>query len=123
MVLDPENDRGQNVCIAGLIHRAIIMSGSVSAGWSLHRQGPPDWDVKNIIKYLKCEKMFDAEETKELLRHTSATASGKCNLLEDDTFSCPPEASGSDSEALIECLRTKLNFTDNLFTQALTMEV
>ena len=43
-----------------LLHGAITMSGSATAGWAIHRlQGSsPQWDMVNIADYIRCNKLI-----------------------------------------------------------------
>ncbi|KAK6009873.1 hypothetical protein OSTOST_25169, partial [Ostertagia ostertagi] len=38
--------------LEGLAQQAIIMSGSVTAGWAIHRHGIPSWSLENLVSYL-----------------------------------------------------------------------
>lgn len=39
--------------LPGLVQQAIIMSGSVTAGWAIHRHGTPSWSLENLVSYLR----------------------------------------------------------------------
>lgn len=42
------------------------MSGSVTAGWAIHRHGKSDWSAGNLVAYLRCEKEFSDNHIKEI---------------------------------------------------------
>ncbi|KAK6036224.1 hypothetical protein COOONC_26271, partial [Cooperia oncophora] len=46
----------------GLAQQAIIMSGSVTAGWAIHRHGTPGWSLENLVSYLRCERLISGAE-------------------------------------------------------------
>ncbi|KAK6030425.1 Carboxylesterase [Ostertagia ostertagi] len=46
----------------GLAQQAIIMSGSVTAGWAIHRHGIPSWSLENLVSYLRCERLISGAE-------------------------------------------------------------
>jgi hypothetical protein len=43
-----------------LLHGAIAMSGSATAGWAIHRQQNqnPQWELSNIADYIRCNKLI-----------------------------------------------------------------
>ncbi|KIH60161.1 hypothetical protein ANCDUO_09597 [Ancylostoma duodenale] len=43
------------------------MSGSVTAGWAIHRHGTPSWSVENLVSYLRCEKTISGDYTWEVI--------------------------------------------------------
>uniref|UniRef100_A0AAF5Q569 Carboxylesterase type B domain-containing protein n=1 Tax=Wuchereria bancrofti TaxID=6293 RepID=A0AAF5Q569_WUCBA len=67
-------------CI-NLLHRAIMLSGSSSAGWAIHRFGQPAWSVNNIAAYIGCEKELDKQTIEPLLK--LSTISKECNMQEE----------------------------------------
>lgn len=80
----------------GLVHQAIIMSGSSMAGWAIHRHGVPQWSVENLVSYLRCEKAISEEDASEIVgEEYSQEQIGKhCNYQEQQitclTVSHPP---------------------------------
>uniref|UniRef100_A0AAF5Q698 Uncharacterized protein n=1 Tax=Wuchereria bancrofti TaxID=6293 RepID=A0AAF5Q698_WUCBA len=69
----------QQICY--LLHRAIMLSGSSSAGWAIHRFGQPAWSVNNIAAYIGCEKELDKQTIEPLLK--LSTISKECNMQEE----------------------------------------
>jgi carboxylesterase type B len=43
-----------------LVHGAIALSGSATAGWAIHRQqnANPLWEITNIADYIRCNKLI-----------------------------------------------------------------
>lgn len=66
------------------MHQVIIMSGSSTAGWAIHRGKLPQWDIRNIAEYILCNKVISVEDLIENLRQESLTERerkrDKCNL-------------------------------------------
>ncbi|VDO37099.1 unnamed protein product [Brugia timori] len=66
-----------------LLHRAIMLSGSSTAGWAIHRFGQPAWSVNNIAAYIGCEKELDKQTIEPLLKASGLpTLSKECNMQE-----------------------------------------
>uniref|UniRef100_A0AAF5Q3N1 Carboxylesterase type B domain-containing protein n=1 Tax=Wuchereria bancrofti TaxID=6293 RepID=A0AAF5Q3N1_WUCBA len=66
-----------------LLHRAIMLSGSSTAGWAIHRFGQPAWSVNNIAAYIGCEKELDKQTIEPLLKASGlAIISKECNMQE-----------------------------------------
>lgn len=69
-----------------MIHQVIIMSGSSIAGWAIHRNDPPQWDMRNIAEYILCNKVISDEDLLEILGHESLIERerkrDRCNLQE-----------------------------------------
>lgn len=64
-----------------LVHRAIALSGSATAGWAIHRFGLSNWRAENVAAYVRCEKQFDNGVVQEVLGSFQETANTKeCNL-------------------------------------------
>ena len=70
----------------GLLHQAIAMSGSSTAGWAIHRHGSPHWDMQNIASYLICDKLINPEDISQILNREPMYERSKkrphCNLQE-----------------------------------------
>jgi carboxylesterase type B len=51
-----------------LVHGAIAMSGSATAGWAIHRlQGQnPQWDVANVADFIRCNKLISDQDLDEV---------------------------------------------------------
>ena len=69
----------------GLIHQAIIMSGSSMAGWAIHRHGTPQWSIENLVSYLRCEKSIPEEDASEIVgdEYTTEEIGKHCNYQEN----------------------------------------
>jgi hypothetical protein len=108
------------------VHQAIIMSGSATAGWAIHRHGVPEWDVVNVAAYLRCEKKFNPVDMAEIIKanpedYRDDEDSEKCNL-QGKVPDCLEEHTANE-EKLLQCFRNELNFTSFLFRKGLTVEV
>uniref|UniRef100_A0A0N5AKE3 COesterase domain-containing protein n=1 Tax=Syphacia muris TaxID=451379 RepID=A0A0N5AKE3_9BILA len=86
-----------------LLHRAITWSGSITSGWAIQRHRTPNWELKNLVQYLKCEKMFDKSNL-EKLGLAEATKNKSCNL----------------QEKTVDCLNVCKNYSNYNFILALT---
>lgn len=112
--------------VKGIVHQAIIMSGSATAGWAIHRHGMPEWDVANVAAYLRCEKKFNPVDVAEILKanpedYVEDEDAQKCNL-QAKVPECLEDYNAND-EKLLDCFRKELNFTSFLFRKGLTVEV
>lgn len=108
----------------GLVQQAIIMSGSVTAGWAIHRHGTPSWSLENLVSYLRCEKVISGVEyTSEVVgdEHTAEElAEKKCNY-QNEIVSCLVDDQSPQEQ--MSCLRKGLNFSSSLFRKALAFEL
>ncbi|CDW54715.1 carboxylesterase family protein [Trichuris trichiura] len=100
----------------GLVHRAILMSGSITAGWALQRFGVPNWSVDNLYKYLTCEKKITSEES---WAQVEATQDYGCNFMEH-ALQCDSTVTEKD---VYECIKLKADFSNPLMRKAFTYEV
>ncbi|VDL70649.1 unnamed protein product [Nippostrongylus brasiliensis] len=108
----------------GLAQQAIIMSGSVTAGWAIHRHGTPSWSLENLVSYLKCEKTITgAEYAADVVgdEHTpDELAQKKCNY-QNEIVPCLGDDQTSSQQ--LSCIRKSLNFSSSLFRKALAFEL
>ncbi|EYC43359.1 hypothetical protein Y032_0496g2480 [Ancylostoma ceylanicum] len=107
----------------GLAQQAIIMSGSVTAGWAIHRHGTPCWSVENLVSYLRCEKTISGDYTWEVIgdEYTPEDlAQKKCNY-QTELISCLTDDQNPQEQ--LECLRKGMNFSSLLFRKALAIEL
>ncbi|CAI4233294.1 unnamed protein product [Auanema sp. JU1783] len=107
----------------GLIHQAIILSGSSLAGWAIHRHGNPSWSVENIAAYLRCEKTISDEDADEIVgeEYTSdEIKSKKCNYQDQKIPCLTPDLSVNQQ---LDCLRKELNLSSTLLRKALSIEL
>ncbi|XGW15556.1 hypothetical protein V3C99_001206 [Haemonchus contortus] len=107
----------------GLAQQAIIMSGSATAGWAIHRHGNPSWSLENLISYLRCEKMISgAEYAPQVVGdeyNADELAQKKCNY-QNELVPCLTD--DQTQEEQMGCLRKSLNFSSPLFRKALAFE-
>ncbi|KAJ1355018.1 hypothetical protein KIN20_012128 [Parelaphostrongylus tenuis] len=94
----------------GLAHRAIIMSGSSTAGWAVHRHGIPAWSVENLAKYLRCEKSVNDKCLSEIIEGVQA-----------ELVPCVMDAQTPREQ--MSCLRKSLNFSSAILRKSLTNEL
>ncbi|CAP25619.1 Protein CBG05033 [Caenorhabditis briggsae] len=115
----------------GLVHQAIIMSGSSMAGWAIHRHSQPAYSVDNLVAYFRsldegCEKWINEEDTKEVVgdeyQHLtqSVIRSSLCNYQNVKINCLSDDMSQPDK---MSCLRKELNFSSPLFRKALSAEL
>ncbi|CAB3399435.1 unnamed protein product [Caenorhabditis bovis] len=110
----------------GLLHQAIVMSGSALAGWALHRHSQPAYSVDNIVSYLRCEKWINEEETMEIVGDEYHLMVGSdlkktvCNFQEVKVKCLTDDMSQMQQ---VDCLRRELNFTSAFFRKALSAEL
>ncbi|ETN74370.1 Carboxylesterase [Necator americanus] len=108
---------------AGLAQQAIIMSGSATAGWAIHRHGTPAWSVENFVSYLRCEKTMSSDYTREVIgdEYTPELLKAmKCNY-QTELVSCLND--DQKPEEQMDCLRKEINFTSLLFRKTLAVEL
>lgn len=69
---------------SGLLHQAIMLSGSSTAGWATHRFGQPAWSVSNIAAYIQCEKESDKHTIHSFFKSFGliASSSTECDIQE-----------------------------------------
>ncbi|KAK6743637.1 hypothetical protein RB195_010742 [Necator americanus] len=107
----------------GLAQQAIIMSGSATAGWAIHRHGTPAWSVENFVSYLRCEKTMSSDYTREVIgdEYTPELLKAmKCNY-QTELVSCLND--DQKPEEQMDCLRKEINFTSLLFRKTLAVEL
>uniref|UniRef100_A0A1I7TJ83 G_PROTEIN_RECEP_F1_2 domain-containing protein n=1 Tax=Caenorhabditis tropicalis TaxID=1561998 RepID=A0A1I7TJ83_9PELO len=115
----------------GLLHQAIIMSGSSMAGWAIHRHSQPAYSVDNLVAYFRsldegCEKWINEEDTKEVVgdeyQHLtqSVLRSSLCNYQNVQINCLSDDMTQVDK---MNCLRKELNFSSPLFRKALAAEL
>uniref|UniRef100_A0A7E4V895 COesterase domain-containing protein n=1 Tax=Panagrellus redivivus TaxID=6233 RepID=A0A7E4V895_PANRE len=109
----------------GLVHQAIAMSGSATAGWAIHRHGLSSWDMGNVAEYLTCKKEISDEDSAQILNRESLAERVKvreaCNL-QDNVPSCLT-ADELTTEKMVECFRKEVNFSQPVFRRALAVEL
>uniref|UniRef100_A0A914Y6W7 Carboxylesterase type B domain-containing protein n=1 Tax=Panagrolaimus superbus TaxID=310955 RepID=A0A914Y6W7_9BILA len=109
----------------GLIHQAIAMSGSSTAGWAINRHGQPHWEMSNIVQYLRCEKYISEEDIAQILNREPLIERTKkrevCNL-QDSIPECLTNGELT-AEKTVECFRKEVNFSSPLFRRALAVEL
>lgn len=107
----------------GLVHRAIMLSGSSTAGWAIHRFGQSQWSVDNVAAYLRCDKLFDKDTMELLIRSSKETfTSSACNLQEKP-LECISNGGDMGAFDLIECFQKELNFSSFIFRHMLASEL
>ncbi|KRX80648.1 Acetylcholinesterase [Trichinella nativa] len=100
----------------GLLHRAVLMSGSIAAGWAVKRIGESNWNIENLYKYLTCRNKINSEES---LSHVEPVHQDyECNYMKQ-----PLHCDAADSERdIFECLQLKADFSNSLMRKAFTYE-
>ncbi|MCP9262876.1 Acetylcholinesterase [Dirofilaria immitis] len=107
----------------GLLHQAIMLSGSSTAGWATHRFGQPAWNVNNIAAYLRCEKEFDKDRVQQSLKTIGLpTASRECNMQEKIPECLTENSEEMSGGKLVECFRNELNLSSFPFRLAIAAE-
>ncbi|VDK69598.1 unnamed protein product [Litomosoides sigmodontis] len=107
----------------GLLHQAIMLSGSSTAGWAIHRFGQPTWSVNNVAAYIGCEKEFDKETVQSLLKASGLrTTSKECNMQEKIP-DCLANSEEMSNVQLVECFRRELNLSSFPFRYATAIEL
>uniref|UniRef100_A0A914BVG4 Carboxylesterase type B domain-containing protein n=1 Tax=Acrobeloides nanus TaxID=290746 RepID=A0A914BVG4_9BILA len=110
----------------GLVHQAIAMSGSSTAGWAIHRHGNPQWDMANIAEYVRCNKVMSDEDLDDILNRESVEERDKerehCNL-QDSLPDCLINGGQLSTEEMLECFQNEVNFSNPLFRKALSSEL
>ncbi|VDM71097.1 unnamed protein product [Strongylus vulgaris] len=89
LALSPKT-QGFYIILNSLAQQAIIMSGSATAGWAIHRHGTPAWNLENLISYLRCQKLISGDYTYEVIgdEYTPEDlAQKKCNY-QTELVSC-----------------------------------
>ncbi|VDK89069.1 unnamed protein product, partial [Onchocerca ochengi] len=107
----------------GLLHQAIMLSGSSTAGWATHRFGQPAWNANNIAAYLRCEKEFDKERMQQSSKDSRLSfTTRECNM-QDQIPECLTNSEEMNGVRLIECFRNELNLSSFLFRYAIAAEL
>ncbi|KJH40963.1 Carboxylesterase [Dictyocaulus viviparus] len=107
----------------GLAHQAIIMSGSSTAGWAIHRHGVPAWSVENLVRYLRCEKSIASEYLSEMIGDEftlEEISQKKCND-QIELLQCLTDDQTPNQQ--MNCLRKHLNFSSAIFRKSLAIEI
>ncbi|CAI5454495.1 unnamed protein product [Caenorhabditis angaria] len=110
----------------GLVHRAIIMSGSSLAGWAVHRHSQPAYAIDNIVQYLRCQKFISESDTREVVGdeyQNLMKKDGKVKLCNYQHMKINCLTADMQLDTKLDCLRKELNFTNALFRKALATEL
>ncbi|CAD6189269.1 unnamed protein product [Caenorhabditis auriculariae] len=106
----------------GLVHQAIVMSGSSMAGWAIHRHSTPSWSVDNLSAYLRCEKWINAEDAKEVIGEKAAESIRE-RLCKDQSGRISCLTADLNQQQKMDCLRKDLNFSSPIFRKVLSIEL
>ncbi|KAK0404310.1 hypothetical protein QR680_017390 [Steinernema hermaphroditum] len=106
-----------------VVHQAIALSGSATAGWAIERQQNPNWDIQNIADYIRCEKAISSEDIADILAHQPRQNHTKYCNLQESAPNCLINKGEMNVEELMLCFQQEVNFTNALFRRALATEL
>ncbi|PAV78564.1 hypothetical protein WR25_09582 [Diploscapter pachys] len=135
----------------GLVHQAIIMSGSSMAGWAIHRHGNPPWRADNVATYLRsllgevpedsmsriakvyrrlhqdrtlrCQKQINEKDTADAIGDDYSKEELKKKMCNYQDIKIECLSSDQTQTQIMECFRKELNFSSMLFRKALSVEL
>lgn len=105
----------------GIVHQAIIMSGSSMAGWAIHRHSTATWSLDNLIQYLRCKKWINEADAHDMVGDEYSQFKNTFCNFQSTKVGCLTDDLSKDQ--IFECLQNELNFTSPYFRKALAVEL